>query len=318
MVKYKEKVCLLCGEVYSPTNPKQKYCVNCKVEGKKLWGKACGKERDRIRNRKRYNYTEYTRNCKHCGIEFKTYYKKKVYCGADECDKVRLCIKSKRIRAKQPREYMLAKSRLRYKENREELLIKSAIKYREHNPDAKPYVGGKIHKWTLEDVREYVESRGYKLLSDKYVNNRQKLLLECPKGHEWETTLHGFKDGETNCFWCYLDKYISKFKTSVKEYVHKVYPGPIIYNDCKQRVDNETGSFLELYIWFPDLNKAIECNGLYWYERKKAEVRNKIKQQLCKRQGIDLLVITDDDWPSEIDKININNFVEVKNENLLG
>lgn len=37
MVKYKEKVCLLCGEVYVPTSPKQKYCNNCKVESKKIW-----------------------------------------------------------------------------------------------------------------------------------------------------------------------------------------------------------------------------------------------------------------------------------------
>ena len=51
MGKYKEKVCLLCGEIYTPTGPKQKYCTNCKVEGKKLQAKICGKERDRIRNK---------------------------------------------------------------------------------------------------------------------------------------------------------------------------------------------------------------------------------------------------------------------------
>jgi hypothetical protein len=182
MVKYKEKVCLLCGETYAPTSPKQKYCSNCKMEGKKIWGKTCGKEKDRIRNRKRYNYTEYMRNCKYCGIEFKTFYKKKVYCGADECDKVRMAIKNKRIQARRPREYMIAKGRRYYKENREQLLILGAKKYRRHHPDAKPYVGGKIHRWSLELVRECVESRGYKLLSDKYTNNKQKLLLECTQG----------------------------------------------------------------------------------------------------------------------------------------
>ena len=309
MGKYKEKVCLLCGEIYAPTSPKQKYCISCKVEGKELWAKACGKERDRIRNRKRYNYVEYTRNCKHCGIEFKTFYKKKVYCGAEKCEKVRMAIKNKRVRARLSKECLAAKSHKYYKKNREQLLIERAVKYRKCHPDAKPYVGGKVHRWSLESVREYVESRGYKLLSDKYMNNKQKLLLECPKGHEWETTLHGFKDGKTNCFRCYLDNYISKFKTSVKEYVSKIYSGPVMYNECEQVLDKETGHFLKLDIWFPELNKAIECNGLYWYKREEAIIRDKVKQQVCKKQGTDLLIVTDDDWPSECDEININQFV---------
>jgi hypothetical protein len=306
MVKYKEKVCLLCGDTYAPTSPKQKYCVNCKVEGKELWAKTCGKERDRIRNRKRYNYTEYTRNCKHCGIEFKTYYKKKVYCGAEECEKVRMAIKNKRAQAKRPREPMIARGRQHYKENREELLIKSAKKYRKRHPDAKPYVGGRIPKWSLEDVRKYVESRGYKLLSDHYTDNRQKLLLECPKGHKWKTSFHGFKDGNVDCCWCYGT---SKFEKSVREYVSKIYSGPVIYNDRKQIINPNTNRFLELDLWFPDLNKAIECNGTYWHKRKKAVARDKIKQLFCEEQGIGLLVITDEEWPSEIDEVNINQFV---------
>ena len=306
MVKYKEKVCLLCGDIYAPTSPKQKYCVNCKVEGKELWGKIYGKEIDRIRNRKRYNYIEYTRNCKHCGIEFKTYYKKKVYCGADECDKVRLCIKNKRIQARRPREYMIAKGRRYYKENREQLLMLGAKKYRRHHPDAKPYVGGRIPKWSLEDVRKYVESRGYKLLSDHYTDNRQKLLLECPKGHKWKTSFHGFKDGNVDCCWCYGT---SKFEKSVREYVSKIYSGSVIYNDRKQVINPNTNRFLELDLWFPELNKAIECNGIYWHKRKKAIVRDKIKQLFCEEQGIGLLVITDEEWPSEVDEANINQLV---------
>ena len=310
MVKYKEKVCFLCGETYAPTSPKQKYCNNCKIKGKKLWEKACGKEIDRIRNRKKYNYIEYTRNCKHCGIEFKTYYKKKIYCGAKECERIRVVIKNKRNHDKRPKEYISAKRCKHYKENREELLIKSAIKYRKRHPDAKPYVGGRIFKWSLEAVREYIESKGYKLLSDKYENNRQKLLLECPKGHEWETTFHGFKDGKAKCFWCYIENdYTSKFEQSVKDYVNKIYSGPVMYNDRKQVTNPNTGCNLELDIWFPDLNKAIECNGLYWHEREEAIIRDKAKLSACEEQGIGLLVITDEDWPSEVDEANINQFV---------
>jgi hypothetical protein len=256
MAKYKEKECSICNQKYIPTSPKQKYCSVCRAEGRRI----TSRKRDRCRSRKKYNYTEYTRNCKHCGIEFKTYYKKKVYCGAEECDQVRLYLKNQRIQARRPKEYMIEKGRRYYRENKEKILIEKSVKYRLLNPNAIPYVGGKPAKLTYEDVKSYVESRGYKLLSDTYVSNNQKILLECPNGHVWETTLHGFKDAGTNCFWCYIENnYTSKFEESVREYVNKIYSGPIIYNDRTQITSTITGRNLELDIWFPDLDKAIEC-----------------------------------------------------------
>lgn len=306
MAKYKEKECLLCGKKYIPTSPKQKYCVNCKAEGCRIVSRKI----DRRRSRKKYNYKEYTRKCKHCEIEFKTFYSKKVYCGAEKCDKVRLCIKNKRIQARRPKEYMIEKATRYYKEHREEYLIVKAAIYRKHNPNAKPYVGGKPARLTYEYVKEYTESRGYKLLSDKYINTHAKLLLKCPNGHEWETTLHNFKDSEVNCFWCYIDNnYTSKFEESVREYVNKIYSGPIIYNDRTQIVSTNTGRNLELDIWFPDLDKAIECNGHYWHSDDDAVKRDQLKADLCYQNNIDLLVITDKQWEFETSKDVVSAFV---------
>jgi hypothetical protein len=313
VVKYKEKGCSLCGQKYIPTSPKQKYCS---AEGRRIGSR----ERDRCRSRKKYNYTEYTRNCKHCGIEFKTYYKKKVYCGAKECDQVRLYLKNQRIQDRRPKEYMIEKGHRYYKENKERILIEKSIKYRELNPDAIPYVGGKPAKLTYGFVKEYVEGRGYELLSKEYTSNKQKLLLKCPHGHEWETTLHGFKDAGTNCFWCYIENnYTSKFEGSVREYINKIYSGSIIYNDRTQIMSTITGCRLELDIWFPDLYKAIECNGVYWHSDEDNVKRDQLKVELCYQKGIDLLVITDDDWELETGRETILNFVKEKGyENLLG
>lgn len=315
MIKYKEKVCLLCQEVYSPTSPKQKFCSGCKAEGRRIGNRKS----DRVRNRKKYNYVEYIRNCKHCGIEFKTHYKKKVYCGADECEKVRVQIKNQRIHARRSKKYMLEKGRRYYKNNREKCIQKKAVEYRKRNPNAAPYVGGKPNKLTYDYVKSYIEERGYKLLSDKYTSNRQKLLLECPNGHKWETTLHGFKDGEARCFWCYLgNNYTSKFESSVREYVNKMYSGSIIYNDRTQITSTDTGCNLELDIWFPDLNKAIECNGMYWHSNDGCLKRDQLKVELCEQQNIDLLVVTDDEWLGETGKVKINGFIGESYENLLG
>lgn len=316
MANYKEKECSLCGQKYMPTSPKQKYCSVCRAEGRRI----TARKRDRRRNRKKYNYTEYTRNCKHCGIEFKTYYRKKVYCGAKECERIRVQIKNKRMHVRRPKEYMREKGLRYYKDNKEKILIWKSVKYRELNPNAIPYVGGKPAKLTYEYVEDYVESRGYKLLSKEYISNSHKILLECPAGHEWETTLHNFKDGGANCFWCYIENnYTSRFEESVREYVNKIYSGPIVYNDRTQITSNITGCRLELDLWFPDLDKAIECNGHYWHSDDDSVKRDQLKAELCYQKGIDLLVITDDDWELETGKETVLNFVGERNyENLLG
>ena len=73
-----------------------------------------------------------------------------------------------------------------------------------------------MEKWTYEKVKEYIESFGYKLLSTEYINNRTKLLLECPNGHKWEVRFSSFRDG-TRCNYCFGNiKYTYDY---VKEYV---------------------------------------------------------------------------------------------------
>lgn len=56
-------------------------------------------------------------------------------------------------------------------------------------------------KYTYEFVKEYIGSFGYKLLSGKYINSRTKLLIKCPKGHEYEISFNGFKQGY-RCSYC--------------------------------------------------------------------------------------------------------------------
>ena len=48
-------------------------------------------------------------------------------------------------------------------------------------------------KFTYEEVKEYVESYGFKLLSTEYVRALDKLTFECPNGHVFERTFAKFK-----------------------------------------------------------------------------------------------------------------------------
>jgi len=62
----------------------------------------------------------------------------------------------------------------------------------------------------------------------------------------------------------------------------------------------------------PDLNKAIEYNGLYWHSLPKAKLNGKIKKQECNKLGIDLFVIKEEDYLKDKQKVlkNIYNFIK--------
>jgi hypothetical protein len=46
----------------------------------------------------------------------------------------------------------------------------------------------KKKKKTIEEIKEYIESQGYQLLSKEYINSNTKLKLLCNKGHYLEMT----------------------------------------------------------------------------------------------------------------------------------
>ena len=50
-----------------------------------------------------------------------------------------------------------------------------------------PYCNGRS-PITIDDVRKSFESEGYKLLTTKYINNKQKLEFICPSGHRYNIT----------------------------------------------------------------------------------------------------------------------------------
>jgi len=72
----------------------------------------------------------------------------------------------------------------------------------------------------------------------------------------------------------------------------------VINNDRTQIINPLTNRHLELDVWIPELNKAIEYNGIYWHSFNKPNTvrKDKIKRAQCKEKGIDLLVIEERNW----------------------
>ena len=161
-----------------------------------------------------------------------------------------------------------------------------------------PCFSNKI-KPTIEHIRAKFAEEGYVLLTKIYDNNRQKLEYICPEGHRHSISWSNWNSKEKHrCPYCNNNK-VSKWEKEIKKFLIESNIDHMP-NDRTQLTNPETDYKLELDIWMPKLNKAIECNGLYWHEdRQHVDL---IKKQLCKNQGIDLLVITDKEWKDDTDK----------------
>lgn len=74
-------------------------------------------------------------------------------------------------------------------------------------------------KLTIDDVKIMVSKYGCELLSDNYMNMKQKLLIKCSCSNIYEATLDSFKNkNKTTCNTCSKER-LSKLKTSDSEYV---------------------------------------------------------------------------------------------------
>ena len=167
-----------------------------------------------------------------------------------------------------------------------------------------------LGKLTIEFIRVEFAKEGYILLTKTYENAHQKLEYICPEGHKHSIQWNDWQQGK-RCPIC--PSKVSKWELEVKKYV-KSLNVLFLSNSRDILINPNTGRNLELDIWFPDLNKAIECNGSYWHSTEKVSKRDKIKSMLCKQKDIDLLVLDDIGWVEDKSscKCKIKNFITVK------
>jgi len=153
------------------------------------------------------------------------------------------------------------------------------------------------HKLTYEHVKEYIESFSYILLSKRYIGDKNKLKIQCPEGHIWHTSWNNFKFRDSRCPICYNESTSSKQEKMLQDYIESLGYN-IIRNDRTQIFNPLTNKNLELDIWIPDLNKAIEYNGTYWHNKLDQIKKDRIKMDQCKEKGIDLLIVNEEKWQS--------------------
>ena len=149
-------------------------------------------------------------------------------------------------------------------------------------------------KLSYKELLKNIEIDGYRLLSKYYKNSKAKLSIQCDKGHEFQMRYNDFQQG-VRCPVCDEQKKTSKGEKQVAQFVESLGIN-IVENDRTQIINPSTGYNLELDIWMPDMNKAIEYNGTYWHSNIETQKRDQIKIDECDKKGINLLVVTDDEW----------------------
>lgn len=141
-----------------------------------------------------------------------------------------------------------------------------------------------------EEVRNQFSPKNDFSLKECTASSHKKALWVCNKGHEWESAIYNIKAG-CSCPTCSLSG------TSVAEQEILSYVKSIV--DCEVISRNKTvlGN-REIDIYIPDLNIAIEYNGIYWHsESSGKDSRYHYDKWLrCKKQGIQLITVWEDDW----------------------
>lgn len=116
---------------------------------------------------------------------------------------------------------------------------------------------------------------------------------KCARGHEWEAEAHTVAAGH-RCLRCARTTFVSKFEDEVHEYLASVYTGRIerTYHGFRKQ------GVTELDLYFPGLEMAVECHGVYWHSEAggRGPDAHAQKYRACQDAGVRLIQVWEDDW----------------------
>lgn len=128
-------------------------------------------------------------------------------------------------------------------------------------------------KYTLTEVTKLFEEAGYTLLSNQYVNIKEKLEYLCPKHGLQKISLLKFLEGQ-RCPQCKISHGEQKIQNFLKE-KNILFEPQKTFNDCKDK------DLLPFDFYLPQYNTCIEYQGIQHYEavpfRQKRTKENYIK-----------------------------------------
>ena len=163
----------------------------------------------------------------------------------------------------------------------------------ENNPE-------KLPRLSLEEIQKRIKNKGYLLISDisEYQNNRTILSFKCKKHlYQFQSCMEWISKEYNQCVRC-REYGTSKGEKEIREYVKSMN----IIVQPEDKSNKEQINPLELDIFVPEKNIAIEHNGIYYHSEKYVEKNYHFnKFQLCKNKNIKLLQFFEDEWRDKQD-----------------
>ena len=127
-------------------------------------------------------------------------------------------------------------------------------------------------------------------------SSNKKVWWKCDKGHSWEAVISSRTKGNRGCPFCWKENRTSFNEQAVFFYVKKYFPDAI--NSDRVTIG------IELDIYIPSINVAIEYDGLFWHSHKHlTDIR---KNELCTNNGIRLIRLRENGLP-DINESSVNN-----------
>lgn len=156
-----------------------------------------------------------------------------------------------------------------------------------------------LKPYGLEKAREEFKKHGYDL-EDKEWNGYSAISnTVCDKGHKYRVSLAHFKSHGSRCLTC-NNTGTSKAEIELSDWVKTYFP-------LAKKIKLENGkvrSFSELDIFIPELNIAIEYNGLYWHsDIFQHKTYHSEKMAIANKNGIRLITIFEDEWRDRKDQV---------------
>lgn len=144
----------------------------------------------------------------------------------------------------------------------------------------------------ITDVNNILNNFGYKLISE-YINNQYPIVLLCPNGHEYKTSLSNFMQGR-RCSICSMSSGEQEIYRILNKYNIKfIYQYK--FNDCKDKLP------LPFDFYLTDYNICIEFDGQQHFNQNSFNMTNEnfndrkhkdsIKTQYCINNNIKLIRI---------------------------
>ena len=145
-------------------------------------------------------------------------------------------------------------------------------------------------KYTFEEVKQYICSQGDKLLNEDYINNKNKLKIQCCNGHIYERRYDKYRQGQ-RCPICSASGGEQILYNILNE-LNIDFEREKRFKECKDK------NTLPFDVYIADLNLIIEYDGEQHYKAKFGEkefneivYHDAIKNSYCEDNNINLLRI---------------------------